>query len=99
MSTEGEHCHWGIFEIPWKNLQGDKYISVVVARTQKEAASVLHGLIGGKEKLDTGEIQVSGSNIKKLRTDYSYAVGTYRVGRAFDETKAHLIADHIEGEL
>ena len=97
MEREGEHCHWGIFEIPWKNA-GGKYVSVVVARTHKEAASVLHGIIGGVEKLDSGEVQVSGSNIKKLRTDYAYAVGTYRIAGSFDETKAHLIADHYEGE-
>ena len=98
MSAEGE-IEFGIFEVPWKNLQGDKYVSVIVARTHKEAASVLQDIIGGREKLDSGEVQVNASNIKKLRTDHAYAVGTYRTGRAFDATKAHLISDHIEGEL
>jgi hypothetical protein len=87
---------WGVFEIPWQNNEGKKYVSLFVARTVKEASNLLYGVIGGKDKLDSGDVIVDTRAIKKLSVASANTIGTYHVGKIFDIEKAHLIADHLE---
>ena len=67
---------YGIWEIPWQDPQGVPHTTIVVAQTMREAAQLFYQSVGGEDKLGN-EVLVNGSDIKKLRVDHGYVVGSY----------------------